>query len=65
MVSAEDEELQVENDIRHLTNTLTSRDLDPSVIFSRKRNIRSCRRMATLISTGSFIERLNRVPIPE
>ncbi len=65
MEPVEEEDLTVELDIRHLTRTLTSEDLDPSVMFSRQRSIRSCRRMANLISTGSYIERLSRVPLPE
>ena len=66
MDSAEEEDIQVTKDISHLTRILSPKDLDPAVMFSLKRNIRSCRRLATITATGSsVIERLNRVQMPE
>jgi hypothetical protein len=66
-IESEDPEGMVEIDIRHLTKILTPDDLDPALMFAKKRGIRSC--------TPSFdaapgegekvADRLKRVPPPE
>jgi hypothetical protein len=66
MDSAEAQDFQVKEDIRNLTRILNADNLNPDLMFSAKRGIRSCRRMAAFPSGGpSVIERLKRVPVPE
>ena len=66
MDSAEAQDFQVKADIRNLTRILTADNLNPEVMFSAKRGIRSCRRMTTFPVGGfSVIDRLRRVPTPE
>jgi hypothetical protein len=42
MEAEEEQELQVKKDLAHLTRTLTSENLNPAVMFTKKRGIRSC-----------------------
>jgi hypothetical protein len=42
MEAEEDQELQVKKDLAHLTRTLTSENLNPAVMFTKTRGIRSC-----------------------
>jgi len=66
MDSAEAQDFQVNADIRNLTRILNADNLNPDVMFSAKRGIRSCRRMVAFPAGGlSVIDRLRRVPIPE
>ena len=63
----QEQELRVKKDLAHLTRTLTRENLDPGVMFTKKRNIRSCTpaiRKDTEPET-SVKERLKRVQVPE
>ena len=42
METDEAQELQVKKDLANLTRTLTSDNLNPAVMFTRNRGIRSC-----------------------
>ncbi len=66
MDSAE-EDLDVRKDLQHLTCTLTSENLDPDVMFAKKRGIRSCTPPLSSDEAGGHIvnERLRRVPAPD
>lgn len=59
----EDQELQVKKDLANLTRTLTSENLNPAVMFTKKRGIRSC--TPELSHNGTVAERLRRVQPPE
>jgi hypothetical protein len=67
MEADEEQELQVKKDLAHLTRTLTPENLNPAIMFTKKRNIRSCTpdiRKDT--EQGSSVsERLKRVQVPE
>lgn len=67
MESDEDQELQVKKDLANLTRTLTSDNLNPAVIFTKKRGIRSCTPVIEEEKgrDSSVSERLKRVRIPE
>jgi hypothetical protein len=63
METDEAQELRVKKDLAHLTRTLTSEDLDPAVMFTKKRGIRSC--TPAIEQNGTVSERLKRVQTPE
>jgi hypothetical protein len=66
MEAEEDQELQVKKDLAHLTRTLTSDNLNPSVMFTKKRGIRSCTpAIVQATENGTVTERLKRVQMPE
>jgi hypothetical protein len=66
METDEAQELQVKKDLANLTRTLTSDNLNPAVMFTRNRGIRSCTpRIESLHENGTVTERLKRVQIPE
>ncbi len=66
MESDEDQELQVEKDLANLTRTLTSENLNPSVMFAKRRGIRSCTPdLEPDHEERTVSERLKRVQIPE
>jgi hypothetical protein len=67
METDEDQELQVKKDLATLTRTLTSENVNPSVMFTKKRGIRSCTPVIEQ-STGqdsTVSERLKRIQTPE
>lgn len=62
----EAQRLQVKKDLANLTRTLTSDNLNPSLMFTKKRGIRSCTPVIELTLENSIVsERLKRVRIPE
>jgi hypothetical protein len=66
MEEDEDQELQVKKDLANLTRTLTRENLNPAVMFARKRNIRSCTPVIEAPGEyGTVTERLKRVQVPE
>ena len=66
MEAEEDQELQVKKDLAHLTRTLTSENLNPAIIFTTKRGIRSCTpAINPATENGTVIERLKRIQMPE
>jgi hypothetical protein len=66
MEADEAQELQVEKDLANLTRTLTSKNLNPSVMFTTKRGIRSCTpAIEPAPEDGTVSERLKRVQMPE
>ena len=66
MEAEEDQELQVKKDLAHLTRTLTSENLNPAVMFTKKRGIRSCTpAIEQATENGTVTERLKRVQMPE
>lgn len=67
MEADEDQELQVKKDLAHLTRTLTSENLNPAVMFTKKRGIRSCTPAIRQDTEpdSSVTERLKRVQVPE
>jgi hypothetical protein len=66
MEEDEAQKLQVKKDLANLTRTLTSENLNPSVMFTKKRGIRSCTpSIKTAVEYGTVSERLKRVQIPE
>jgi len=67
MEADEEQELQVKKDLAHLTRTLTRENLNPAVMFTKKRGIRSCTPDITQDSEpdSSVTERLKRVHVPE
>ena len=66
MEAEEDQELQVKKDLAHLTRTLTSENLNPAVMFTKKRGIRSCTpAIEPAPENGTVSERLKRVQMPE
>lgn len=67
MEADEDQELRVKKDLANLTRTLTSENLNPAVMFAKKRNIRSCTpAIRKDTEQGSSVsERLKRVQVPE
>lgn len=65
MESEEVRELQVKKDLANLTRTLTSDNLNPAVMFTKARGIRSCTpAIPTASESGSVSERLKRVQMP-
>jgi hypothetical protein len=66
METDEAQELQVKKDLANLTRTLTSENLNPSVMFTKTRGIRSCTpAIDPVTENGTVSERLKRVQIPE
>ncbi len=66
MESDEDQELQVKKDLVNLTRTLTSENLNPAVMFTKNRGIRSCTpAIEPALENGTVSERLKRVQMPE
>ena len=66
MESDEAQELQVKKDLANLTRTLTSDNLNPAVMFTKTRGIRSCTpTIETALESGNVSERLKRVQVPE
>ena len=66
METDEDQELQVKKDLATLTRTLTSENVNPSVMFTKKRGIRSCTPAIEPEHEESTVsERLKRVQVPE
>jgi hypothetical protein len=66
MEADEDQELQVKKDLAHLTRTLTSENLNPSVMFTKSRGIRSCTpAIEPVQDNGTVSARLKRVQMPE
>ena len=62
----EDQELQVKKDLATLTRTLTSENVNPAAIFTKKRGIRSCTpAIEPEQENGTVSERLKRVQVPE
>jgi hypothetical protein len=61
------QELQLKKDLASLIRTLTSEGLNPAVMFTRKRSIRSCTPVIEpgYESSTLVIERLKRVRVPE
>jgi hypothetical protein len=65
METDEDQELQVKKDLATLTRTLTSENVNPSVMFTKKRGIRSCTPAIEPEQEDSYVsERLKRVQVP-
>lgn len=65
MESDEARELQVKKDLDNLTRTLTSDNLNPAIMFTTARGIRSCTPDITpAAGSGSVSERLKRVQMP-
>jgi hypothetical protein len=66
MEEPDEQDLQVKKDLAHLTRTLTSENLNPDVMFAKKRGIRSCApAFESGQENGSVSERLKRVQTPE
>jgi len=63
METDEAQELQVKKDLAHLTRTLTSENLNPAVMFTKTRGIRSC--TPTIEQNSTVSERLKKVQVPE
>jgi hypothetical protein len=61
------EDPDVKRDLRHLDCSLTAENLNPDVMFSKKRGIRSCTPALSEDAAGGKVvhERLKRVPPPE
>ena len=61
------QELQVKKDLAHLIRTLTSENLNPAVMFTKQRNIRSCTPVIDqrLEGSSTVSERLKRIRVPE
>ena len=65
MENDEAQELQVKKDLANLTRTLTSDNINPSVMFTRTRGIRSCTpTIEPALENGAVSERLKRVQMP-
>ena len=66
MKSDEVQELQVKKDLANLTRTLTSENLNPAVMFTKKRGIRSCTPVNEPVPDHGIVsERLKRVQMPK
>lgn len=66
MESDEAQELQVKKDLANLTRTLTSENLNPAAMFTKKRGIRSCTpAIEPAKENGTVSERLKKVRMPE
>jgi hypothetical protein len=66
MEPGDEQEIQVQRDLKHLTRTLTSENLNAEIMFSHKRGIRSCTPpFDALPGNGKAVqERLNRIQPP-
>ena len=66
MKSDEVQELQVKKDLANLTRTLTSENLNPAVMFTKKQGIRSCTPVNEPVPDHGIVsKRLKRVQMPE
>jgi hypothetical protein len=67
MEADEAQELQVKKDLANLTRALTSDNLNPAIMFTKKRNIRSCTPVIGKATEqdSAVTERLKRVQTPE
>ena len=65
MEEPDEQDLQVKKDLAHLTRTLTSENLNPDIMFAKKRGIRSIAPVFGPAGNGSVSERLRRVHPPE
>jgi hypothetical protein len=67
MEPADDQKTRVNEDLSHITRSLTSEDLNPEEMFSKKRGIRACTPpiRETPADGGSVAERLKRVRLPK
>lgn len=63
-MAQKEQEAQVRDDLRHLSNSLHGNDLRPEVMFAKERNIRSCTPSFEKAEHG-VRERLKRVQPPE
>lgn len=65
METEEARELQVKKDLANLARTLTPDNLNPSVMFTQNRGIRSCTpAIEPMHENGIVSERLKRVQMP-
>jgi hypothetical protein len=65
MEPEDDQEVQVKKDLANLTRTLTSENINPDAIFTKKRGIRSCTpAIEAGQGNGNVTERLKRVQPP-
>ena len=66
-IEKEDQEGMVKKDIRNLTKVLTTDNLDPAIMFAKKRSIRSfAPDLERASGTGKDVaDRLKRVPLPD
>ena len=64
MAGGKEQDIQVQEDLRHLNTSLHGEDLNPEVMFSKERNIRSCTPSFEKAESG-IRERLKRVQPPE
>lgn len=65
METDEVQELQVKKELANLTRTLTSDNLNPSVILTKTWGIRSCTPAIEPLENRTVSERLKRVQMPE
>ncbi|MDD1693704.1 MAG: hypothetical protein LUQ71_03170 [Methanoregula sp.] len=67
MGTSEEQELQIQKDIKYLTRTLTPDNLNGDVMFAKERGIRSCTPPFDSHSGNSAVvrERLKRVQPPK
>jgi hypothetical protein len=66
MEEQDEQDLQVKKDLAHLSRILTSENLNPDIMFARKRGIRSCApALGPAQGNGTVTERLKRVQVPE
>ncbi|MFA5268334.1 MAG: hypothetical protein WC379_10215 [Methanoregula sp.] len=65
METDEAQDLQVKKDLANLTRTLTSDNINPAVMFTQTRGIRSCTPAIEPAQEDSAVsERLKRVQMP-
>lgn len=67
MESDEVQEIRVKNDLANLTRTLTSDNLNPAVMFTINRGIRSCTPAIGQVTEqdNGVAERLKMIQMPE
>jgi len=66
MKASEEEQVEIQKDIRYLTRTLTPDNLDAGVMFAKERGIRSCTPPFDAQKSGAGVhERLKRVQPPQ
>jgi len=63
MESDEAQEIRVKMDLANLTRTLTSDNLNPEVMFTENRGIRSC--TPAIGQDSAVTERLKMIQMPE
>lgn len=64
MSGHKEQDIQVQQDLRHLSSSLHGDDLQPDVMFAKERNIRSCTPPFGA-KESEVRERLKRVQPPE